>query len=69
MVWEQSHRARMFTLRLRPKPIQSTKEHKKIVEAILSGNAIKARDLYREHRETAAKAMMKLIREFGLNRL
>ena len=69
MVWEQSHRARMFTLRLRPKPEQSTKEHKEIVEAILSGDAIKARDLYRDHREKAAKSMMKLIGDFGLNRL
>ena len=69
MVWEQSHRARMFTLRLRPKPIQSTKEHRQIVNAILSGDAIKARNLYREHRQKAAKAMLKLIGQYGLNRL
>ncbi|MET4575753.1 GntR family transcriptional regulator [Ottowia thiooxydans] len=68
-VWEQSHRARMFTLRLRAKPVQSTREHREIVEAILAGDAAKARDLYRSHRETAAKGMMKLIEDFGLNRL
>jgi DNA-binding GntR family transcriptional regulator len=69
MVWEQSHRARMFTLRLRPKPEQSTKEHRHIVDAILSGDAIKARNLYRDHREKAAKAMLQLIGQYGLNRL
>ena len=25
--WDRAHRARMFTLRLRPKPVNSTKEH------------------------------------------
>lgn len=68
-VWEQSHRARMFTLKLRAKPVQSTREHREIVEAILAGDAARARELYRHHRESAAKAMMKLIEDFGLNRL
>jgi DNA-binding GntR family transcriptional regulator len=69
MVWEQSHRARMFTLRLRPKPVKSTQEHREIVEAILAGDAARARDLYRTHRETAAKGMMEIIKQYRLNRL
>ena len=33
--WDRAHRARMFTLRLRPKPVNSTKEHMQMVERLL----------------------------------
>ena len=32
--WEQAHRVRMLTLRLRPKPTQSTREHHDLIDAI-----------------------------------
>ena len=31
--WDRAHRARMFTLRLRPKPVNSTKEHMQMSSA------------------------------------
>ncbi len=68
-VWEQSHRARMFTLRLRPKPLDSTREHREVVDAILAGDAVRANQLYRAHREKAASQMVAIIAQFGLTRL
>ena len=68
-VWEQSHRARMFTLRLRPKPMDSTREHREVAQAILAGDTQKATDLYRAHRERAATRMIEIIERYGLSRL
>lgn len=68
-VWDQSHRARMFTLRLRPLPIQSTREHRAILDAILAGDAIAARELYRAHRQRGGTELMVIIHTHGFNRL
>ena len=68
-VWEQSHRARMFTLRLRPKPVDSTREHREVVDAILSGDVGRARELYRAHRESASNRMLAIIKQYGLKSL
>ncbi len=68
-VWEQSHRARMFTLRLRPKPVESTREHRAVLQAILAGEPERARELYRRHRERAAIGLLDIINKFGLSRL
>ena len=68
-VWEQSHRARMITLKLRPKPVESTREHRAVVEAILAGDVAVARELYREHRSKAANAMIGIIEKMGMNHL
>lgn len=68
-VWDQSHRARMFTLRLRPKPVDSTREHREVVHAILAGDAPRAAALYQAHREKAAGMMVALVEQYGLTRL
>ncbi|UYQ73092.1 GntR family transcriptional regulator [Pelagibacterium flavum] len=68
-VWEQSHRARMITLRMRPKPYESTREHRAVVEAILAGDAAQARELYRQHRSKAANAMISIIEQMGMSQL
>lgn len=68
-VWDQSHRARMFTLKLRPKPIASTREHRAVLAAILKGDAARARELHQVHREHHGKALMALIEKFGLTQL
>ena len=43
-IMDQSHRARMLTLRLRPKPTASVQEHQAIVDAIRQGDAEAARE-------------------------
>ncbi len=37
--WDRAHRARMFSLRLRPKPADSTREHRQMVERLRAGDA------------------------------
>lgn len=53
-LWDRAHRARMVTLRLRPRPVHSTKEHNAIVEAIRVGDSEAAVRLHRSHRQRAS---------------
>ena len=41
---DRAHRARMFTLRLRPKPVRSTREHLAMLDRIRAGDAAGAVD-------------------------
>lgn len=68
-MWDQAHRARMFTLKLRPLPVESTREHRAALEAILAGDATRARDIYRAHRARGGRELISLIERYGLNRL
>ncbi len=68
-VSDQAHRVRTFTLRMRDLPVQSTAEHRGILEAILSGDAARARGLYEDHRRRGGKALMAIIERHGLQRL
>jgi DNA-binding FadR family transcriptional regulator len=68
-VWDQAHRARMFTLSLRPPPVRSTQEHRAILDAILAGHADAARELYRAHRERGGAELMSIIERHGFSRL
>ena len=67
--WEQSHRVRMLTLRLRPKPVQSTREHLDLVHAIEAREPEKARHIHRVHRETAADMLADILSSHGLTNL
>ena len=66
---DQAHRVRMFTLRLREKPVRSTQEHRDQVQAFLEGHPDKVRDIYREHREHAAVELMSILQQFNLHNL
>lgn len=68
-VWEQAHRARMFTLFLRTVPRRSTAEHRAVVEAILDGDPRHARTLYEAHRRRGGEELMTIIERLGLQRL
>jgi DNA-binding GntR family transcriptional regulator len=63
-VWDRAHRARMFTLQLRPKPTQSTREHQAVVRAIRRGDADAARELHREHRERGGRELLELLERY-----
>jgi DNA-binding GntR family transcriptional regulator len=67
--WDQAHRARMFTLRLRPKPVQSTREHRAVLEAIRRGDAAKASEIYRAHRERGGRELIGVLQEYKLHRM
>lgn len=67
--WDRSHRARMVTLRLRPRPLHSTKEHLAIVQAIRRGDAGAVGALYRAHRQRASLELTELLQRHRMNQL
>ena len=67
--WDRAHRARMVTLRLRPKPVNSTREHRALVKAIRKGDPAAAREVQRAHRERAGTELLDLLQRLGLHRL
>lgn len=67
--WDQAHRARMFTLRLRPKPAASTREHRAVLDAIRRGDAAGASEIYRAHRERGGRELIEVLRQFKLHRM
>lgn len=68
-VMDQSHRARMLTLRLRPKPTSSVREHRAIVEAVRKGDPQAAREAAKRHRVAARNQLLPLLGEFGMKHL
>jgi DNA-binding GntR family transcriptional regulator len=64
--WDRAHRARMFTLRLRPKPVNSTKEHMQMVERFRAGDAEGAAQVTRAHRERANRELVVIFERFKL---
>jgi len=68
-IMDQSHRARMITLRIRPRPEGSVKEHRSIVDAIKRGSPSQARELAKEHRVRARNQLVPLLEQVGLRHL
>jgi len=67
--WDRAHRARMVTLKLRAKPVHSTREHRALLKAIRQGDPVAARDVQRAHRERAGTELLELLQRLGLQRL
>jgi DNA-binding GntR family transcriptional regulator len=67
--WDRAHRARMFTLRLRPKPVNSTKEHMALVARLAAGDVAGATEANRSHRERASGELLKIFERFRLQQL
>jgi DNA-binding GntR family transcriptional regulator len=67
--WDRAHRARMVTLRMRPKPVHSTQEHIELVGAIRAGDANLAGSIQRAHRKRAGAELLSLLKRLGLSRL
>ena len=64
--WDRAHRARMFTLRLRAKPVHSTREHTALVRAIRSGDVAAAREIHRAHRDRGRRELTAILARFRL---
>ncbi|HAL38178.1 MAG TPA: GntR family transcriptional regulator [Polaromonas sp.] len=64
--WDRAHRARMFTLRLRPKPVNSTKEHLQMVECLRAGDVQGAAQVTRAHRERANRELVAIFERYKL---
>lgn len=68
-VTDQLHRARMFTLNLRPLPTQSAVEHRQLISAIRTGDLEAASNAARRHRQHARDQLIPLLKRLNLNNL
>lgn len=62
---DQAHRARMQTLRLRPRPIDSNRDHADVVEAIRNRDGETAATIHRQHRQKAGVLLLRLLARCG----
>ena len=66
---EQAHRARVLTLRLRPKPVNSIRDHARLVAAIARRDAEGARKIHHDHRTQAGQMLVDLLDRLGLKQV
>jgi DNA-binding GntR family transcriptional regulator len=66
---DQSHRCRMLTLKLRPKPDRSNADHAAVLDAIRRRDPLAARQIHQQHREKSSGMMIGLLEELGLTQL
>jgi DNA-binding GntR family transcriptional regulator len=66
---DRAHRARMFSLRLRPKPERSTHEHTELLGRIQAGDVAGAVALYRAHRDRASRELLAIFERYRINHL
>lgn len=64
--WDRAHRARLFSLKLRPKPVNSTHEHRQLVERLRAGDAEGAARVNRAHRERATRELLAIFERYRL---
>ena len=67
--WDRAHRARMVTLRIRPVPAHSTREHMDVVDRIRAGDARGAFEAHRLHRERGSRELVELLERCRLQNL
>jgi len=68
-LYDQAHRARMVTLRLREPPIVSTAEHRVILEFLRRGDADGTRNAFRLHRERTSAELIAILENYRLPQL
>lgn len=68
-LFDQAHRARIVTLRLRDVPWKSTEDHRDILKAVTDGDAARTRKLFRAHRERAAQELLRVLEKSRLSQL
>lgn len=67
--WDRAHRARMFSLKLRPKPVHSTREHMQLVERLRAGDADGAARVNRAHRERSCAELLAIFERYRLQQM
>jgi DNA-binding GntR family transcriptional regulator len=65
-LWDQGHRARTTTVRLRGSLTPSNREHRAVVEAIRRGNWREARTQHIKHRERTSQEIIDLLEQTRL---
>lgn len=69
ILYDQAHRARMVTLRLRALPVQSSKEHREIFTAIKKGDPKACMSAFVAHRGRAAEELVSVLKQSGIRQL
>lgn len=67
-LWDQGHRARMTTVRLRRALARSNQEHRGVLEAIRRGDWRQARNRHARHRARATGEIIELLERYRLTR-
>jgi DNA-binding GntR family transcriptional regulator len=65
-VWDQVHRARLASLKLRPVPRRSVEEHRQVLDAIRRGRPATARNLHCRHRTRTAALLVGLLERYQM---
>lgn len=68
-LFDQAHRARMVTIRLRDLPVKSTQEHREVLEFLRKGDPSGVRRVFREHRQRAANELLAILENYRLPQL
>lgn len=68
-LYDQAHRARMVTLRLRDLPVRSTQDHREVVELLRAGDVTGTRRAFRAHRQRAAEELLRILENYRLPQL
>ncbi len=68
-LYDQAHRARIITLRLREWPVKSTQEHEQILLALEAGDPVLAETVFRQHRERTCRELLAILNNFRLSQL
>lgn len=69
MMSDQVRRARAITLFMRPLPVQSNEDHRRVFEAIRSGDAEEAARIHRAHRQKAKDIIVGLLEKHKLSKV
>lgn len=69
MMSDQVRRARAITLYMRPAPVKSNEDHRRVYEAIKSGDAEAAARIHRTHRQNAKRMLVEILTKHQLNRI
>ncbi|MCW5231578.1 GntR family transcriptional regulator [Verminephrobacter eiseniae] len=69
LMFAQSHRVRLFALRLRDKPVSSVKHHGTLVDAIRQKRPALAREIHGAHRDSWTKTLGHLLTSLNIHQL
>ena len=69
LMTDQVRRARAMTLHIRPRPDGSNQDHRAVLDAIQAGDAARASDLHRAHRQRAKEMLVALLERHKLSQL
>jgi DNA-binding GntR family transcriptional regulator len=69
LMFAQSHRVRLFALRLRDKPVSSVKHHGALVDAIRHKRPALAREIHGAHRDSWTQTLGQLLTSLNIHQL